>query len=83
MSSKQHNGHGNDTTSGSSTQTLSNGDRNGTANGSTANGHGSKQRQPLGLVAVPEMCSFCFDVLDGELGGKGVQRQPCFIDDAL
>lgn len=71
-------------TSSSSSSANGHADTNGAASGSgngvTANGHGTRYAEAL--VAVPEMCSYCFDVLDSELGGKGVKRQPCFTDAA-
>lgn len=90
MTSKMPNG--NDGGGGSSTQTLDSaasyngtsnghGESNGVSNGVLTNGHGGGGGGGFeALVAVPEMCSYCFDVLDGELGGKGVKRQPCFTD---
>lgn len=65
----------NGTTNGHGEQ---NGSASGGSNGVATNGHAAKYAEAL--VAVPEMCSYCFDVLDGELGGKGVKRPPCFTD---
>lgn len=94
MASKLPNGHKLDG-SGSTTQTVDSAEDMTTTH-LHQNGHGSghggggaaaadhHQQQPRqALVAVPEMCAYCFDVLDGELGGKGAgRRRPVFTDDA-
>lgn len=67
---------------GSTTQTLDKVHHHQQNGIGADNQHQSRQNGHFvqSLVAVPEMCAYCFDVLDGELGGKGVQRTPSFTD---
>lgn len=83
MTSKQLNGIGGASGSSSSTTTTVNGHHAGGGKISidaTANG---VAKNPQTLVAVPEMCSYCFDVLDNELQSSQKQlARPSFSNDS-
>lgn len=82
MASKQLNGGGGGGGSAggsSSTTTTVNGGHKISID-ATTNG---VNRNPQGLVAVPEMCSYCFEVLDNELQSLEKQlARPSFSNDS-
>lgn len=63
---------------------LANGHSNGHTNGFASNGHsnGYNTNDRPELVAIPEMCSYCFDVLDCELNNHGRPVEPSFTNDS-
>lgn len=75
---QMHNGHNN--------YANSNGHSATNGHSSTTNGHSSTNGHSNGYqeheLATPDMCAYCFEVLDCELNNYGAPSEPNFTNDA-